>query len=454
MKHMAKLSFLHSLVQEARRQDLEYKEEKTKGVVDKVIVALEGAESGAATKLAKRFTTLSKAIKTMEARQKELNAQLSGLVDGLFDEATDIAVTRVVKTASFTLTLSKQEETKEKVEVNYAKLYEGIAKLISEELQPKVDELIEANTKRWMPAQKKSMLRVKELEEGKISNFVSSSVSAVVDKLKSFAKELTTSLKTWGRTYDAKLKELQRQAGIKKLTTESKEVKVGWYVEDIKDRLVAGPMSEVEAKKKAKELGGDAKGYTATYVSDYASRRMSESRTLAEAKLAVDYKGAFALVVSDNHDELLAIVGDEAWGDEDDVREFARRTGQIAGMINYAGDVDDLSFDIWDMNDKRCFTPGYTQQLLKHPIITMGDRVSEAKEYDSSADFDAAVSDVEKNIKAVLKTVKSAEWKDWMNASASNYGTASPAKSKELVAALTKAQQVLDDLYDELTKVS
>jgi len=52
----------------------------------------------------------------------------------------------------------------------------------------------------------------------------------------------------------------------------------GWYVEDQNDKNVAGPFkTEQEAKTKCQQLGGDAKGFTVGYVSDYAARRMSES---------------------------------------------------------------------------------------------------------------------------------------------------------------------------------
>jgi hypothetical protein len=100
-------------------------------------------------------------------------------------------------------------------------------------------------------------------------------LASVVANIKDFAKNLLKEFKLWGRTYDAKLKDLQKEAGIKKIVTES--MAVGWYVENKDGKIVAGPMSEVAARKKAQELGGDAKGFSITYVSDYAARRMLES---------------------------------------------------------------------------------------------------------------------------------------------------------------------------------
>lgn len=56
--------------------------------------------------------------------------------------------------------------------------------------------------------------------------------------------------------------------------------KVGWYVTDIKDKEVFGPTSEQAAKDKCKLLGGDAKGYNVTYVSDYSARRQMEKESV------------------------------------------------------------------------------------------------------------------------------------------------------------------------------
>ena len=246
---MSKITFKQVLLGEARRNDLEYTEEKTKGVVDKVITELKGSESAVATKLANRFHTLGKAIKVMEAKHKELNQQLTGMVEGVFDEATDQVVSRVVQTASFTIAISKQEKAKEKTEVNYEGIYKQLLELVSPELEDKVKEIIEANTKRWTPDPKKPALRVKPLEEGKYTDMAKDALASVVANIKDFAKNLLKKFKLWGRTYDAKLKDLQKEAGIKKIVTESKAV--GWYVENKDGKTVAGLMAEAAAKKKA-----------------------------------------------------------------------------------------------------------------------------------------------------------------------------------------------------------
>jgi hypothetical protein len=201
---------------EARRNDLEYKEEKTKGVLTKAITELSGSESATATKLARRFVNISKAVDVLKEKQKELNLQLTGVVENVFDDATDAVLTRVVNTASFSITLSKQEQAKEKVEVDYESIYKQLVALVSPELEDQVKAIIEANTKKWVPENKKPGLRVKGLDES-----MGGVLSGFIDKIKSFAKNLYSGIMDWTRSYDAKLNELAKQASIKKLTQES-----------------------------------------------------------------------------------------------------------------------------------------------------------------------------------------------------------------------------------------
>jgi hypothetical protein len=88
--------------------------------------------------------------------------------------------------------------------------------LVSPELEDKVKAIIEANTKRWTPEAKKPGLRVKELDES-----IGSVLLDVINKVKAYAKKLFSDVTSWGHTYDAKLKDLEQQANIKKVTQES-----------------------------------------------------------------------------------------------------------------------------------------------------------------------------------------------------------------------------------------
>lgn len=78
-----------------------------------------------------------------------------------------------------------------------------------------------------------------------------------------------------------------------KRVAEGADSAVGWYVLDAKDRPVAGPMSELAAHAKCKQLGGDAKGCTVSYTSDYSARRgTNESAGASADKYCVKYKNS------------------------------------------------------------------------------------------------------------------------------------------------------------------
>lgn len=164
-----KVQTFKSFLTEARKPSVSYKEEKTKGVVVKVIATLEGSEAGRLTKLAREYHKLSKALDKIEAAKKERNAQLKELIGDTFDPEADKFYTRVVTSASFAASLAKEthpDDVAEKIEIEYDKLVEGLIKLIAEELQPAAQELVEACTRRWKPDPKSPNLSVKALDEG------------------------------------------------------------------------------------------------------------------------------------------------------------------------------------------------------------------------------------------------------------------------------------------------
>ena len=202
---------LKDYIAEARKSDGKYNENKTKGIIDKVILELEGSDAGQATKLARRYKRLQISLKRMEEAKDELNTKLSGMVSGAFDEASDSLVTRVLATASFTVTLAKQQAAKEKSDINYAKIFEGIMTLVDKDLQDKIDELIKANTRTWMADPPKASLTVKQIEEGMV-DAAKGALGTLLSKITVFADKLKAKFRVWGRSYDAKLRELKDEA--------------------------------------------------------------------------------------------------------------------------------------------------------------------------------------------------------------------------------------------------
>jgi len=198
----------HMMISEAdelrkRRTDLKYVEKEAKKQVEKVIVELNGAESGVLTKLASRYERLDKAIKVMTEKKNELNADIKAKVEDLF-AAEDVILTRVIETCSFTLTVSKREKQDDKTTVDYEAIAKALQGLITEELQPQVDEIIKTFTVIEKREDKSPALRVKaKVNEGLLSDLAASVVSLI--------KKMVKSVASWAPKFDKKL------AAVKKL---------------------------------------------------------------------------------------------------------------------------------------------------------------------------------------------------------------------------------------------
>lgn len=87
--------------------EIEYKEAKVKGLVDKVTAKLSGSQSGIFTKLATRYKKIDNALKKLGDAREELNEEVKMHMTELFD-AEDETLTRVVETVSMTANLSKR----------------------------------------------------------------------------------------------------------------------------------------------------------------------------------------------------------------------------------------------------------------------------------------------------------------------------------------------------------
>jgi hypothetical protein len=199
---------LKIFIVEKRKENAVYQEEKAKGLVTKAILGLEGSEAGTATKLARRLHNTSIALKKLATSKAELEDKLRGMVEGVFDEANDLLITRVISTATFIITMNKKTEPKERVEINHDKIMEGLLELLDKELKPQIDELIKANTRKWTPEAGKSAIAVKPLEEGVI-DAAKGALATMLSKLQDFAAALKKKVTSWGKAYDAKLDELK-----------------------------------------------------------------------------------------------------------------------------------------------------------------------------------------------------------------------------------------------------
>lgn len=207
---MSKLTLKEALILEdakGRRKDLKYQEVETKKVVTRVIVELAGTESAALTKIAKTFLKIDQAIKKMGVKHKQLSAELKGQVESLYD-AEDAVLTRVVETASFILTLSKQMRKEPSVKYDYEKIAEELRKLVDPTLSDKVDLIYNA-FKEEIPGGpgKEPTLGV----AAKVTESFSDTYQRAIAKFKKLVSTVTKSIASWAVGYDKKLNQLKKQ---------------------------------------------------------------------------------------------------------------------------------------------------------------------------------------------------------------------------------------------------
>lgn len=199
MKHLTFKE--HLFLTEARSPDAKYTEKQAKGVLDRVTATLKGSDAANMTKLAKRYARLEASMAAMKEKHAELNARLKEDVADLFN-AEDVVLTRVVETAQFTLTMAKEiQKTEGSKEVDYASIIAALSALISEELQPRVEQIIEKYTKTIPPKPPIKKLSVSK----EITN------EGLLDTIKRMAASFLKSIKSWASRFDSKLLKLKQQ---------------------------------------------------------------------------------------------------------------------------------------------------------------------------------------------------------------------------------------------------
>lgn len=208
-----KLTLKESMVlSEARDPKLKYTEKQVRNEIDRVTVALEKQKSSAMTKLAEKYYRLDLAMKRMAEERDKVNTEMKETVQDLFD-ATDIVYTRVVETCSFTLTLAKQaQKPTEKIDYDFQSIAEELAKLIPDDLQSKVDEIMETY-KKVIVTQPKSpafSVKTKIKEDQDLQESLIAKVKALAKMISGFLKKITS----WAVSYDKKMSALKKKTGI------------------------------------------------------------------------------------------------------------------------------------------------------------------------------------------------------------------------------------------------
>lgn len=197
---MSHLTFKeHLFLYEARQAGVKYTEKQVKGALDRVTATLAGSDAANMTKLAKRYARLEASMAAMKEKHAELNTRLKDEVADLF-EAEEVVLTRVVETAQFTLTMAKEIKKDDTQEIDYASIVTALSALISDDLQPAVDRIVQKFTKvvPAKPAIKRLSVSKEVVKEG------------ILDTIASFLKSMVS----WAARYDSKLDRLKEKAGV------------------------------------------------------------------------------------------------------------------------------------------------------------------------------------------------------------------------------------------------
>lgn len=190
---------------EARQSDVSYTEKRVKGALQKVTAALEGGNSGAMTRLTKRYARLDDQAKRMKEKRDELNAQIKDIGDRLFD-AEDALATRIIETVSYTVMLTAAEKAEQKSptkRIDFESAYGELAKLLPE-LSDAASKILAKYTE-LIPAKDTPVgLRVK----AKVDESIATVVRAAMTKF-------MTWIKSWTSSYDAKLDAIKKKYPVR-----------------------------------------------------------------------------------------------------------------------------------------------------------------------------------------------------------------------------------------------
>jgi hypothetical protein len=201
------------LLAEARQGNWKYTEKRVKGELEKVTLELEGADSGAMTRLAKRYERLDKSARLLKEKRDHLNAAVKEVGDRIFD-AEDALATRIIDTISYTVMLTASEKAENKKptpKVDYESAYAELAKLVPELIE-QADKIRVKYTEMIPPKDTPVGLRVKAKVQEGLLDFVKAQWSKFMDQMQ-----------MWGRSYDTKLDAIKAKYPLKgkKAVTES-----------------------------------------------------------------------------------------------------------------------------------------------------------------------------------------------------------------------------------------
>jgi len=186
---------------EARDPNLKYenKVKKATGQIERVIVTLEGNQSGKFTRAAQSYKKLKKEIESMLTQQKTDIDELRANAEELFN-AEDEVYTRVVETCSITITVAKATAASEKEVIDYEAIIKSITEMVPE-LTEQIARIKKEKTELVPVAAKASAVTIKIDED-------------VISTIKNRIRHWYDRFKNWMRDYDERLKTIQGQLAL------------------------------------------------------------------------------------------------------------------------------------------------------------------------------------------------------------------------------------------------
>lgn len=204
-------------IKEARRtgDGISYKEKKVKGELDRVIAELSGKESQMFTVAAKYYRKIAQEEEKIKRARDALNEKMKQRFDTLFDP-TDVIYTRVIETASLTVSMSKKSEKTTQTVTDVDGLFEdllGLAPELADKIGQIREQYVKVENKVTQSRLGKPKLHdPKESVDNGESALAEGVLDSIVDSIKAYAIKLMNWISDWARGYDRKLDSIKSRA--------------------------------------------------------------------------------------------------------------------------------------------------------------------------------------------------------------------------------------------------
>lgn len=202
--------------QRQTHSEISYRDKKVKGILDRVVAVLSGNKSGQFTRIAQRYRRINRLAKLIKKERDDLNQTVKDKIKDLFN-AEDEILTRVIETASLTITLSKEQTTTE----TYFDIEGYVEEL--EKLIPGLETQLKKLRKKYTTVDtftKSAALRVKLKDKGEeeITESLPDAINDLLGRVKNWANKVLQSVEQWLISFDAKLDDLERRVREKQLS--------------------------------------------------------------------------------------------------------------------------------------------------------------------------------------------------------------------------------------------